>query len=318
MFRLYGMGVIRAVFLLLLSVNAIANDSNLPDLPEPFRPEIPFSRMWDELMEGNFEHAWNLLKKETYRRAKEAWDDEETWARAAEWAGEELDKHLNAESKTDLEKGADIANMIAATVEPYSASEYGPLGVKIEHSIMFETTFISWNDLIKTDECEYFYWKRICEGNECWNEWTAGQDYLVQVPDYSVYRVVNGVDTLVTKIKGIKKITKNRLTIDANDFGWKDTLSDLRKYKKAHDDFYSAFDAESNRIVFMDFKAGARSQGETLSYKIIADNGSYKGRYCGHSNRWEAFVNADSDADRKMDYIPADVYGSIWIRQRSL
>lgn len=299
------------ILTLSFSSNSIAD---LPELNEPWHPEIPLSSIWNSFTDGNFTQAWKMLNNEIYRRAKEVWQDEKTWASATKFAANQLEKLLNQPNKSEEEIGADIANLIASTIEPYSTQEYGSLNIKIEHSIMFETTFISWNHLIQTDSGPYItsncvfefdpvlnYNVQICTGS-------IGKEYLTQYPDYSLYRVVNGVETLITKIKGESLYSLQEIRIGT---GLLDFFKDAKKYKE----FYDEFGVEQNRLVWEDPKAGDRNQGETLSYKIVADNSAYKIGDLGHSNSWEGFVDADTDGDRKMDYIPTSVYSTIWVRQ---
>ena len=250
-----------------------------------------------------------MINNEVYRRAKEAWDDEKTWKSATNAAVKELEKLLDQQGKSDEEIGAEIVDLISSTIEPYSTEEFSALNIKIEHSILYETTFISWNDLIKTDSGPYAYQR--CTGviggdYNCWFEY--GTEYLTQYPDYSLYRVVNGVETLITKINGQSLYSLQKIRIGT---GLIDFFKDAKKYREFHD----KFGAEDGRMIWEDPRAGDRNQGETLSYKIIADNSPYKRGGLGHSNTWEGFINADVGGDRRMDYIPDSVYNTLWFKQ---
>lgn len=303
------------------SVNTFANDNIVLEFTTP---SIDYRDFLSELARGNLKRVKEMLSDEIYRQLYEDKNREKTWRGLLNWVGSSLQDLINDPNITDEEKGLEILNLIASTIEPYSASENNSgLNLKLEHSVIYDTTFLSWEDLVKTDSCKEGYFKRVCDDFSCYSTWTYRRDILTQVPDYHIYRVVDGRSELITTIKGLKHLKRGRtISFSSNQYGqydWKnifrETSEDLAKeflIRKFQD--YFSDETAPNRRAFTDLMSVNRNKGESVSYKIVANNGAYKGHSCGHNNTWTTTVVADSDGDLRMDFIPEEVYDGLFTR----
>jgi hypothetical protein len=69
-----------------------------------------------------------------------------------------------------------------------------------------------------------------------------------------------------------------------------------------------------NRVFWYDYFSDYRNKGQTLSYKVVADDSAYKFGKCGSINRYESISIGDINGDGKLDFIPNSEYAKYFGR----
>jgi hypothetical protein len=299
------------LLVLLPSIALAAIDAELPDLGEPYDEEITFNRIRNAFANGHYDLAVNLSLEALYVKARQKLLDEKNILVVAEWLGEELQDILNRTDLTDKEKGEEVVKVILSTLEPYEFVKSDTLGISLKHSIEYGATYISWEDKTAYDTCWGWYVSVVyydeCDNYGCETkkkyEYEYIKEYLTQVPDYYIYRIVDGEQVLVTKIKGYKNVDTKSYSLSSED-GWTDLLSSAYDY---YQDIPEAA-LEEGRLSWLDLHSDVRSAGETLSYRVVANLKPYKAGSCGSSTKYSSTISADADGDGKMDFIPTSAY----------
>lgn len=283
-------------------------NSNLPDLGEPYEQEVTFDQIRSAFANGHYDLAFNLCLESAYIKARQALLDEKNLKIIITKAAEKLQEIINRPDLTDEEKGEEAVKIIVATLEPYEYMVSDALNTSIKHSIEYGATFISWDDKTAFTQC--WGWYLNVEVIDCdapcdpfVYTWEYRADYLTQVPDYSVYRIINGNQKLLAKVKGYKHIKQNTFGLSLDD-GWTDLASNAF-------DFYRDIPEatiEEGRRFWIDLHSDVRNKGETLSYRVVANLEPYKANSCGSNDMFSSTISADADGDGKMDYIPTNEY----------
>ncbi len=295
-------------------------DVEAPSLGNPYDPTISSSEIWDAFTEGSFEVAWSLLKDHAYQKARQTLMDEKKITVLVAKAADALREIIEDPDKTEKEKGAEVAQIIAKSIEPYHINETSALNLSVQHSIEFGTSMISWEDKTQYKTCSTSFcttkWTTVirCENGTCWDELVSSttctykEDYLAQVPDYYIYRVVDGQDKLITFISGFQKIQEGGSFTLGSGFSWEGLAKETFNFWKDMPNITNV----SNRPFWWDLHSDVRNIGEVLEYKIVAKNGRFKWGHCGHDNTWETRIIVDGDGDGKMDYIPETEYQKLF------
>jgi len=303
--------IFASVFLLYPCLALSQIDPGLPDLGEPFDQEINFNAIRSAFSSGNYDMAFNLSIELAYEKARQALLDKKNLKIIIRKLAEGLQELINNPNMTNEEKGEEVARMIAASLEPYEYVVSDQLNTSIKHSIEYGTTFLTWDDKTEFSKCYGLYvksvMKTVCDYWGCHDEWVDvyeyRDEYLTQVPDYYIYRIVDGEQKLISKIKGYKNVSFKTYGLSPED-GWSGLA------KNAFDYFRNTPEAnvEEGRLFWFDLHADIRNMGETLSYRVEADLKPYRGVDCGSKNKYASTIVADSDGDGKMDYIPESAY----------
>lgn len=279
----------------------------LPDLGgEPYQRDISFGAIKDAFFSGNFVYGTKLIQDLAYREIRQKLNDEKLIPTIVAELAKKIEKILSDSAKTDAIKSEEIVTLIESSLGKYESAAQGDLAISLKHSIDYGVTKVIWDKKVETDRCEGGAAGFVCYERyqgQCTNSsWTVTKwtDYVQKVPDYYLYRVVDGQDTLLTKLAGRQEIHRESLDFSANPFS---SLWSIIRY----DDTYS-FDVDGSKAIWYDFNSDYRNKGQTLSYKVVADNGPYKFGDCGTSERYETAATADSNGDGKMDFIPDSEY----------
>jgi hypothetical protein len=286
-------------------------DIELPDLGEPFDQEITFNRIRNAFSNGHYDLAIHLSLEKLYITARQKLTDEKTIAVIVSKAAEKLEEIVNRNDLTRDEKGEEVVKVIVSTLEPYEFITSDALGISLKHSIEYGASFLSWNNRTKFTKCKGLYVKTIirevCDMYGCHDEQyyipEYRDEYVTQVPDYYIYRVVDGQQKLLTKIKGYANLKFNTFGLSSDD-GWTDLVVNAFNYYRN----IPEATVEEDRLFWLDLHSDVRSLGESLSYKVVADLKPYKIKDCGSNDQFSSTISADADGDGKMDFIPSRAY----------
>ncbi len=303
--------IISGILLLIPSFNSMADD--LPDLPEPVPIEINEQDIVDALLDGNFSYAINQIENILLQNTYQKLADEKYIAKLVIRLAEKLKEVINDESKTDRKKKEDILRIIDQSMSSHASSPNGDLNLAFKHSIEYGVTRLQWDHNIVVDSCEGVFCGFVCETwtpeNGCttysWQceYWT---DYIKRVPDFYIYRQVDGVESLITKLKGSKFSQRHvNLSISSNVFN---SIKSIYEYYT--DNF--EIDVPDGKAFWYDFNSDYRNVGESLSYRVVADNTPYLSDTCNTRVTKQSTSSVDSDGDGKADFIPQSEYDALF------
>lgn len=300
--------------LLLFFISASpASSVELGSFPELFKAEVEGGDIWDELKAGHYKYAIKLTEDLFFQEVKQALNDEKLIPTIVSKLAEELQKILSDATLTEPEKKEAIFGVVTQSLENYSSVSAGELNLMLKHSIEYGATRFVWDKKTEVDTCDggTFYWScrnlSCSEGEWAYHSWT---DYVYKVPDYYLYRVINGQSTLLTKLKGSRSVTRNTLVI--GESAW-DSVKSAYNYYNAQ----NPYDVDSTQAAWVDLNSDYRNIGDALSYKVVADNSPYKLGDCGSSETYTSLAFLDADGDGKVDFIPQSVYDELWMKNNA-
>lgn len=289
-----------------LSSATLASDYQLPELGgEPYPAEIHYDSILEAFFSGNYQYAYDLLGNYIYQEARKWVADGKYLKPLLEKGLSELAAILNDDSKTAQQKGQDIVALVEKSMTPYESATAGSLNMSFAHSIQYGVTRLSWDKKIEVDKCSGAKLVYEClewDGGSCLSGGTYmvyWVDYVRKVPDYYIYRVVNGQETLLTKLDGSQDVHRESMTFSNDVFA---AIKGIYHYK---DDFSFPSD---DKAFWYDFNSEYRKPGETLAYRVVADNLRQKYGNCGSSERDETVASADADGNGYMDFVPMAEY----------
>lgn len=275
-------------------------DIALPDLGEPVPLEVSYPDIVKAVWQGNYEYAKKMITTAIYREIRQKLNDEKFIRVILAKLQDELNKIFDDPSKTNEQKGIEIMKLIESTLSQYKSTKIGALNVMLEHSIEYGVTRITWDDKVAIDTCKEWYLQTVCEGGTCRTTWVETTLFIRKTPDYSVYRILGGKETLLTKLKGYRDISGKTFSVSSNVWG---TLKSAYKY------FNYEMNIEPGRGVWFDYNSDYRNKGQTLSYKIVSDDVPYGlGGSCTTDHSYTSIAHQDINGDGKADYIPETEY----------
>jgi len=294
-----------AVLLLLLPLWTHA-DVLLPDLPEPYQAEITYGDIWNAFLNAEFAYATRLLTDKVYQELMQALNNEKKIAVLLQKLAQKLAPLLNDPNKSNAEKGQAIVKEIEMSLEPYESAPVGDLNLAFKHSIEYGVTRLTWDKKVTVDECPgaLCQWQCDCDPffgcSNCVWSCRTWKDYVRKEPDYYIYRILNGQEKLITKLKGRREIHRESITFSA------DVWSTIKSAYDFDRDF--RFGVDDSKAFFHDLNSDYRNQGQSLAYRVVADNSPYRFGNCGVSETFSSTGWVDQNADGRIDFIPPEGY----------
>ncbi len=286
----------------------------LPDLGEPYDPNITPAQIWNAVRQGMLASAYELTKNLAIQEIRQQLYTEKGIALNLKKLAEFLASKLNDPATTDTQKADLIFTTIDNSIEPYQSTLTGSLNLSLRHTIEYGATRLEWDRKPVYEACKgaaYVWQCKLDFDGNCMRdnygliiyEWSllVWTDYVTREPDYYVYRNVSGIEKLVAKIPGNRIVQRNSFGIGPS-IGT-DIYNAYTYYKNIQ-----KFPVTSGRTMWYDIHADYHNKGATLAYHVVADDSSTKYGNCGNNHHYETVATADADGDGRMDYIPAEGY----------
>lgn len=272
----------------------------LPDLGEPVPPKVSYPDIVKAIWQGNYEYAKKLIATAIYKEIRQKLNDEKFITVVMERLQNELNKIFSDPSKTNEQKGIDIMKLIEGTLSQYKSTKTGNLNVMLEHSVEYGVTRVTWDDKVAIDKCKEWVTQYYCDTRGCTLTGYETTIFVRKTPDYYVYRILGGKETLLTKLEGHADESEQTLSVSGNVWG---TVKSAYKY------FNYEMNIDQGRSVWFDFNSDYRNKGQTLSYKIVSDDAPYGlGGTCTTKHNYISIAHQDTNGDGKADYIPETEY----------
>ncbi len=290
---------------------------DLPDLGTPTPRIVRYEEIWSAIKDGNINLAVNLIENKVLEEFRKKLGSESkikheiaVWLKngGGQEIVDELNKILNDRSKSEEEKALDISEIIESTLSLYESQMKGSHRMKIQHSIGLGVTRLTWDQKEEVDSCQgggiqcTGTFGDSFGGSSYRCNYTYWTDYVLKIPDYYIYKIVNGESKLLRKYKGFSSVSRNRISVSSND-PWASLAEGLYAYDK-----FDKVQISQGRRYFDDMFSNLYDKGDSIAYKIVSDNSPYKGKYCGSSERITSSVALDSNGDYFVDFIPKKEY----------
>jgi hypothetical protein len=308
--------ILMVFFLLLLSQTVFSNDDDniLPplDFDEVYGSSIGLDQLSNAYNNGSYGYMFELA----YNRARaETWmylNDEKTYRKLATIFFKELEEILDDDSLTPIEKG----NILIGRAEIDMGTTYslptGQLNGLGQYSIKYDVAKLEWDKKIHIHDCPGAAVQQQCDwvGMGAEKQWVCQTvvnvwiDYIRQTPSVEIYRVVDGMETLITELSGNLEVQRESLSFSADI--WK-TVKSIYNFEE------DPLKTAASKAIFYDFSADLREPGQSLSYRIYADRAPYRlgSEHCGSSENFESNIAFDSNGDSKIDFIPDSKYSDM-------
>lgn len=290
-----------------LGIPALAQaEISLPDLGEPYQSQISYQDIQSAILNGDLQYALNLATDLAIQKARQALNDQKNIHALITLIASQLQNILNDTTKTDAQKSNDVIELIENSIgAQYQSSPAGSINLTFTHSIEYGVTRLTWSQKTAHTTCDVYYYRFVCDdfGENCHNELFYTKEYWTRVPTYSIYRVIDGQQELLTRLEGYQETTNN--TFQLNSDIWKDIKNAIDFYRHIPTGGVS-----DGQAVWYDFNSDYHNAGHTLSYKVAADNPQLG--QCAGSEHYESTAFVDSDGDGRADFIPSDEYAKLF------
>lgn len=261
----------------------------------------------NELSHRNYQAAWRIAKDLAIIQARQQVHNYfNSKVRMTKLAAD-LNKIIDDPSKTDVQKEDDLLQVTDASLEPTISARSGVLNVTMQHSIELGVTRIEWDDKVRLGSCSGGGVATSCSSTAgVWSCNASGNYstvYYKSQPDYAIYRIVNGQETVITRIKGALQ-NSGSPALSLTDNLWKTGWSFAKAYYSSLNKPYR--DVVPGRAFFYDFNADMHEPGQTLQYKVVThDDWLLPPSVCGAGTggTTTTTVTADGDGNGRMDYL---------------
>jgi len=295
--------IILSLILFLLVPLTTNADVTLPDLGEPINQDIGYSDILNSIKDGKYTLAWNLVQNAALQKIRQELNNEKNIPVVLKWLAGQFESIFNDPNKTEEEKTIEILTIINNAMSDYKSAQKGQLKLQLEHSIEYGVTKLTWDTKNTSDECDGFYITVTYEDGYRWESITYYTDYVRRVPEYSIYRNINGQEELLAILRGNKTVSRKRIGLSDDVWG---SLSSVYGY------YSFDFNVGNNRAVWFDEYSDYRNIGDQVSYRVVSNDGPYRlsggGSTCGNKHVYSSNVYLDYDADGKADFIPEAEY----------
>ena len=301
--------VVSLVGVVSLQRTVLADTIDPQSIEEWLNPTVSYEDIWDAIRDGDVAYTLKLAGDLVYQKLRQTLNDEKKLPVIVGKAVEGLQAILDDDSKTDETKADEVAALIDSMLAPYESEPTGQLNLTLRHALDTGVTRLTWDRAIEVDDCSvYVLTAMYCEDDygfyyQCGYDYVYQEKYVYKQPDYYIYREVNGQEKLVTKLVGDQQISSNTLF---------DTSNPWKTAKGIYNFYNNNIDVDDSRAFFYDLNADVRNAGDTLSYRIVADNNAQQAGDCGTSEIKTSIVTADADGDGRMDYIPDAEYQALF------
>lgn len=265
------------------------------------------------IRDRNFAALWRLAKDAALAYAR----DQILHNAKLPYMGGQLAMRLRAiiddPAKTPVQKLDELLQLTDNSLEPTKSAPSGTLNVTLQHSIELGVTRLEWDDKARSGSQSGGMVTTNCVGWTTSMSCTGGGSfstcYYRSQPQYFIYRVVNGQETLITKLPG-SLVSSGDFSIVLPDSLFQSAWSIAKDYYTL--ELSGKYpDVKPGRAFFYDFQPDLREPGTTLSYKIISsDDFLVNPNVCGArtGKTYTTTIVADGNGDSRMDYLPAADY----------
>jgi len=295
-------------------------------------PTPSANQIWQWLRDRNYAALWQLAKNEAVKAGmKEVISYMKSPVKMTKLAAQ-LNAIFDDPTLTDLQKYDRLIQLTDASFEAPTSAPSGLLNITMKHSVEFGITRLEWDDRVRNGSQDAVRATGTCLGtttdlNCNWSGRYSRCYYRAQ-PDYFIYRVVNGVTTQITTIKGYHE-SRGTQGFTFNDNLFKTAWNAAKYYyTDVLHGTYAAPPVAQGRAFFYDFQADQRPPGSTLSYivstfddwifPVVDTNGDGYGdsTACGAATGalHTATAVADGNGDGRPDYLTNADYAKYWAK----
>jgi hypothetical protein len=291
-----------------------------PDVwPSYVYPPTNVNQIWQWIRDRNYAALWRLAKDQAI---KEGRDQVVSYAKGqirAKALAKRIDLILEDPIMTVPQKYDALIQFTDSSFEAHTSSPSGLLNVTLKHSIELGVTRLEWDDKVRDGTQSQYRATGNCTGTttsmSCSWGGAYSRCYYRSQPDYYIYRIVNGQETLITALGG-SMYSSPYSGFQINKKLW-NSAWDAAKYYYTQVLQGAYPDAVPGRAFFYDFQAELRPPGSTLSYRVdtfddwlfpvFDSDGDRIGDSvaCGAATgrRNTTTVTADANGDGRMDYL---------------
>ena len=301
-----------ACLLILVSTHTYADVwDEVPPVPIPAPAQVSVDDLKTAIKDLNFEHALRILQDLAVQKYHELLTNPDSLQKLVD----KLKNVLEDDSKSDVEKKDTVLTMINESMGEFKSEPSGSANLALKYSIDYGVSRLEWDNNVVIDKCSgnFVGWECLEWGYDyqgyygCLNDRYSArywEDHVLRIPDYHIYKLINGVEEAVTKIQGTRSVQRNQVSVSTDD-NWVNII------KQAYD--FSEFEpikAPEGKVVWLDINAGYRNQGDTVAYRVEIDNSSTKYGSCGGNLTKDGTSILDGNGDGRVDFIPASEYPS--------
>jgi hypothetical protein len=291
-----------------------------PDVwPPAVAAPVTINDIWLWIRDRNYEALLRLAKNEAIKQARDTVIGYMKSPVKMTKLAAQLNAIFDDPAKPLSQKYDEMIQLTDSSFEAHSSAPSGFLNVTLKHSIELGVTRIEWDDRVRNGSQSGVKATGNCIGSTSSMSCTWGGRwstcYYRSQPDYFIYRIVNGQQTLITVLKG-SMISSGNSSFTFNDNLWKSAWNAAKYYytQVLHGTYP---DPVAGRAFFYDFQADLRPPGSTLSYRVdtfddwlfpvIDTDGDGYGdsTACGAAtgSLKTTTVSADANGDGRMDYL---------------
>lgn len=291
-----------------------------PDVwPPAISAPVNVNQIWQWIRDRNYAALWRLAKDPIIKAGR---DEVVKYAKGqikATALARRIDLILEDPIMTLTQKYDALIQFTDSSFEVHTSAPSGLLNVTLKHSIELGVTRLEWDDKVRDGTQNTYRATGNCIGtttsmNCSWGG-AYSRCYYRSQPDYYIYRIVNGQETLITALGG-SMYSSPSSGFQVNAKLWNSAWNAAKYYytEVLHGTYP---DAVPGRAFFYDFQAELRPPGSTLSYRVDTfddwlfpvydSNGDGIGDSvaCGAATgrRNTTTVTADVNGDGRMDYL---------------
>jgi hypothetical protein len=289
-----------------------------PDVwPQAVGAPVTGSQIWQLFRDLNFSALWRIAKDEGI---KAGMNEVTNYVRSPvkmKKLAAQLNAIIDDPAKSPTQKADELIQLTDNSFAASSSAPAGELNVTMKHSVELGVTRLEWDDRVRDGTQDAYRVTGSCSGTTtgmgCNWGGSYSRCYYRSQPDYYIYRIVNGQQTLITILKG-SMYSSSSSSFQINDKLWKSAWNAAKYY---YTNIYNGNypDVVPGRAFFYDFQSDMRPPGSTLSYKVITfddwlfpvvNNSVACGAATGSYH--ETTVTADGNADGRPDFLVAADY----------
>lgn len=272
---------------------AIADDIALPTIDYPQAITVDPGTIISPIENGALNAATQLATDATLQQTDQELYSQKKLAINVTMHSNELQSILNESGASNTQKSYDILKLFTNEVMATASSPSGNANLIVKHVPEFGAAELVWDShVINNSTC--IVWVVSYSTSSGWGGSYEKHYNMRRIPDYKVYRIVNGTEELVEHIPGISDYADNPWVTYANN-------------AESYSGFNPGFDP-STQAFAIDWRSDYRNKDTTLAYKVVVDNSDTSTTCTGGSNSWTSTVTVDSNNDGLMDFIPSEEY----------
>jgi hypothetical protein len=300
-----------------------------PDVwPPVVGAPVSVNDIWLWIRDRNYAALWRLAKDQAIKAARDEVQRQLKGQIKSAKLAARINLVLEDPIMTLSQKYDALIQFTDSSFETNGSAPSGLLNVTLKHSIELGVTRLEWDDKVRDGSQSEYRATGECSGTttsmNCRWGGRYSRCYYRSQPDYYIYRIVNGEQTLITALRGSMYSSPNsgfQFNAKLWDLAW-----NAAKYYYT-DVLHGTYpNPVPGRAFFYDFQAELRPPGSTLSYRVDtfddwlfpvfdSDGDGFGdavacGAATGRLNT--TTVTADANGDGRMDYLTAADYSRYW------